>query len=183
MVTLLGAALPRGEALQNSLIARPLKLATIRPGSTCRVTQGSREIVPPLDYIFGSGGVWFGDGPVYVNLAWKGDRLPPARFTFNLIPVHDGKPWPAKTPVTAEPGFTGDILIRGRSLDDRGAALMFRGDTGPVDHLVLQAPHGGPAPNTWSFWATGMIVPHAGCYGLQIDTQDRTEVMTFEATP
>ena len=144
------------------------------------VSSGSLQVVPPSPHIFGSGGVWFGDGPVYLNLAWKSDTLPPARFNFSLIPIYKGQPWAAKTPVVAEPSYTGAVVIRGRARDT-SAPLMFSGDHGSTDHLELQAPHDRPSAADWSFWATGIIVPHAGCYELQIETARKSEAIVFEA--
>ena len=136
---------------------------------------------PPSPHIFGSGGVWFGDGPVYINLAWKSDTLAPARFSFSKIPIYSGQPWPAKTPVVAEPSYAGAVTIRGRALDATSTPLMFSSDHGPTDRLELQAPHDRPSAADWSFWATGIIVPQAGCYELQIWTVRKSEAIVFEA--
>ena len=149
--------------------------------TTCPVSNGSLTIVPPASHIFGSGAVWFGDGPVYVNLAWKSDTLPPARFSFSQIPIYNGQPWPAKTPVVAEPSYAGAVTIRGRAVDATSTPLMFSGDRGPTDHLELQAPHDRPSISDWSFWATGIIVPRAGCYELHIETARKSETIVFEA--
>src|SRR4029434_5389058 len=119
----------------------------------CPVSKGSQQVVPPSPHIFGSGAVWFGHGPVYVNLAWNSDTLPPARFSFSKMPSYSDQSWPAKTPVVAEPSYAGAVAIRGRALDARSTPLMFRGDHGPTDHLELQAPHGRPSAADWSFWA------------------------------
>ena len=156
---------------------------TVKPPTraTCSVSMGSLQIVPPSPHVFGSDGVWFGNGPVYVNLAWKADTLPPARFNFSMIPIYNGQPSPAKTPVVAEPSFAGAIVIRGRALDATFTPLMFRSDHGPTDRLELQAPHDRPSGTDWSFWATGVIVPQAGCYELQIETTGKSEAVVFEA--
>ena len=155
--------------------------ATPATSPACSVSNGSLQIVPPSAHIFGSGGVWFGDGPVYINLAWKSDTLAPARFSFSLIPIYSGQPWPAKTPVAAEPSYAGAVTIRGRALDATSTPLMFSSDHGPTDRLELQAPHDRPSAADWSFWATGIIVPQAGCYELQIGTVRKSEAIVFEA--
>jgi hypothetical protein len=156
--------------------------ATPATNAACPVSSGGRQIVPPSPHIFGAGGVWFGDGPVYVNLAWKSDTLPPARFSFSQIPIYNGRPWPAKTPVVAEPSYAGAVTIRGRALDATSTPLRFRGDRGATDHLELQAPHDRPSAADWSFWATGIIVPQAGCYELEIGTVRKSETIVFEAS-
>jgi hypothetical protein len=155
--------------------------ATPATSPACPVSNGSLQIVPPSPHIFGSGGVWFGDGPVYINLAWKSDTLAPARFSFSKIPIYSGQPWPAKTPVVAEPSYAGAVTIRGRALDATSTPLMFSSDHGPTDRLELQAPHERPSAADWSFWATGIIVPQAGCYELQIGTVGKSEAIVFEA--
>ena len=163
-------------------IAAAQRPADTRAASTaCSVSNGSVQIVPPSPHIFGSGGMWFGDGPVYINFAWKSDTLPPARFSFSKIPIYNGLPWPAKTPIVAEPSYTGVVTVRGRALDAASTPLTFSGDHGPTDHLELQAPHDRPSNSDWSFWATGIIVPRAGCYELHIGTARKSEAIVFEA--
>jgi hypothetical protein len=155
--------------------------ATPATSPACPVSNGSLQIVPPSPHIFGSGGVWFGDGPIYINLAWKSDALAPARFSFSKIPIYNGQPWPAKTPVVAEPSYAGAVIIRGRALDATSKPLLFSSDREPTDRLDLQAPHDRPSASDWSFWATGIIVPQAGCYELQIGTVRKSEAIVFEA--
>ena len=167
-------------AIGCDLAAAQRPAATSTTSIACPVSNGSLQIVPPSPHIFGSGAVWFGDGPVYINLAWKGDTLPPARFSFSKIPIYSGQPWPAKTPVVAEPSYAGAVVIRGRALDATLTPLMFN-EYGPKDHLELQAPHDRPSAADWSFWATGIIVPQAGCYELQIGTARKSEAIVFEA--
>jgi hypothetical protein len=161
--------------------ATQVQAATLASAPACPVSNGSLQIVPPSPHIFGRGGVWFGDGPVYINLGWKSDTLPPARFSFSKIPIYSGQPWPAKTPVVAEPSYAGAVTLRGRALDATSAPLMFSSDHGPTDRLELQAPHDRPSAADWSFWATGIIVPQAGCYELQIGTVGKSNAIVFEA--
>jgi len=161
-------------------INQPLTLPILKPSDDCPVTIGSGESVPPSPHIFGSGAIWFGRGPVFMNLAWKGDRLPPARFGLSLIPLENGARR-AKTPWVAEATFAGPIVIRGRSLRADAAPLSF--DTPGETRLELLAPHGEPWVEAWSFWATSMYVPGPGCYGVQIDTREKSDTVIFEATP
>jgi hypothetical protein len=168
-------------AIGSDIAAAQGPAATPPTSIACPVSKGSLQVVPPSPHIFGSGAVWFGDGPVYINLAWKSDTLLPARFSFSKIPTYGGQPSPAKTPVVAEPSYAGTVAIRGRALDATSTALMFRGDHGPTDHLELRAPNGRPSAADWSFWATGIIVPQAGCYELRIATAHKSEAIVFEA--
>jgi hypothetical protein len=156
-------------AIGSGIAAAQGPAATPPTSIACPVSKGSLQVVPPAPHIFGSGAVW------------KSDILPPARFSFSKIPSYGGQPWPAKTPVVAEPSFAGTVAIRGRAVDATSTPLMFRSDHGPTDHLELQAPNGRPSAADWSFWATGIIVPRAGCYELRIATTQKSEAIVFEA--
>jgi hypothetical protein len=166
-------------AIGCDIAAAQRPAATPATSTTCPVSTGSLQIVPPSEHIFGSGAMWFGDGPVYINLAWKGDTLPPARFSFSSL-IQNGKTVPAKTPVVAEPSYAGAVVIRGRALDATLTPLMFN-EYGPKDHLELQAPGYRPSAADWSFWATGIIILEAGCYELEIVTAQKSERVVFEA--
>ena len=166
----------------SDLSERPLRLPTLRAGSPCPVSIGSRNVVPHAAHIFGSGGVWFGDGPVYVSFAWKGDTVPAARFSVSPIPIVDGTRR-AKTPWVTEPSFSGPILVRGRLLSAGARPLRFNNPRGTNYALDMQAPHDRPSGADWSFEASAMFIPGPGCYGLQIDTPRKSEHVIFEATP
>jgi len=116
-----------------------------------------------------------------LTVAFKGNRLPPAQFSLSGVPV-EGSARCAKTPWVAEPAFAGSIVIRGRSLRPDRAALSFGYDREPTPRLELKAPGSRPSAHDWSFWATSMYVPGPGCYGVQIDTRDKTDIVIFEAT-
>jgi hypothetical protein len=162
---------------------RALVLPVLRAGTVCPVSHGSRDVVQRAGHIFGSGGVWFGDGPVYVNFAWKGDTQPPARFSVAPIPAVDGARR-AKTPWVTEPTFAGSVVVRGRSLHANAGTLRFSSGTGVVGEVLsMQAPFDRPSSADWSFQATSIYIPGPGCYGLQIDTPHQTSVVVFEATP
>jgi len=77
--------------------------------------------------------------------------------------------------------YSGAVVIRGRSLRGDGKALRFRLSAVTAERLELQAPQ-SPVKGDYSFWPTAMIVPGAGCYGIQIDTARRTQLVVFEAT-
>ena len=121
---------------------------------------------------------WLGEGPIYTTMAWA--SVPPATFSLSRLPVEgDGRR--AKTPWVADATYEGPVVIRGRSLRDDGKALRFKLSGSLVEQLRLQAPQ-TPVKGEPSFWATSMIIPGAGCYGIQIDTTQRTQVIVFEAT-
>jgi len=160
---------------------RALVLPALSPGAVCPVSTGTRGMVPRQQHIFG-GDLWFGQGPVYIGLAWKpentGDR---ATFSLAPVPIEKGLRR-AKTPWISVPAYAGPIVVRGHALDDPRRALLFtHNDRRPTTPLRVAAPR-APSPELWSFWPTSMWIPGPGCYGLQIDTGSATDVVVFEAS-
>ncbi len=171
---------------------RPLTLPTLAASEPCPISANVGRIVPPSPHIFG-GRFWFGSDPVFMAVLWgEGNR-----FNLAPIPVENGT-WSAKTAWVANPSYTGVIEIRGRSLRGEGRALLFSSGSGPSELMRLNAPHvmldAGPvgatsrpppqAPATsaeWSFWPTSTGIPGPGCYGIQIDTPERSQTVVFEA--
>jgi len=170
-----GTTTDRGAAESD----RPLNLPMIGPDDPCPVTIGRRWDSKP-DYIFG-GPMWFGTAPVSVAFTWgqQGDR---AGLSLSEIPVERGARR-AKTPWIAEPSYSGPVDIRGRSLRTDRTALLFSRDMSsvPTERLSLRAPQ-APQRGGYSFWPSSMFIPGPGCYGIQIDTTARTELVVFEAT-
>ncbi len=168
------------QTFDRNIVARPLTLPAVQPGDSCPITTGKRGAVP--HHIFG-GELWFGEGPVYFALAWKSSADDLATFALDPVPL-EGSAHRAKTPWVAVPSYSGPILIRGRALDGSARALRFSAtEAAPKDRLelaALAAPH-APASSLWWFWPSSMWVPGPGCYGVQIDTSDATEVVVFEA--
>ena len=161
---------------------RPLTLPSIRPGDSCTIAVGSRGTVPNQNHIFGASGAWFGAGPVYVALPYRFTRDDNnATFSLDQVPLVDGV-HRAKTPWVSVPSYSGAILIRGHAVDGSGRTLRFTASSaGPRDSLYLEAPQVRSA-GLWSFWASSMLVPSPGCYGIQIDTLAGTDIVIFSAT-
>lgn len=156
----------------------PPTLPILDAQQPCPVSIGVRWDRQP-NYIFG-GPMWFGGAPVSVAFTWgqRGDR---AGLSLGSIPVERGARR-AKTPWIAEPSYSGSVEIQGRSLRPDHTALLFSVNTSvpPTERLRLQAPN-APQHGLYSFWPSAMFVPGPGCYGLQIDTTERTQVVVFEA--
>lgn len=162
-----------------ALEERPVALPVIEPGDSCPTSVGHRGTVPIQRHIFG-GALWFGEGPVYFALAWKDSPGDDATFALEPVP-REGNAHRAKTPWVSVPSYSGPIFIRGRALDASGRTLRFDATgSGPQSRLELAAPH-APEPSLWSFWPSSMWVPGRGCYGVQIDTLDATDIVIFEA--
>ena len=166
----------------SQLKSRPLNFPALSAGERCPISHGSRDTVPRADYIFCSGCFWFGKGPVFFALSWSDQSTDEARFSLNKVPFEQ-RTYRAKTPWVSKPEYAGPILIRGRLLTGNEKLRFASGGNKPIDALELQAPAKEKADSSrWSFWPTSMFVPHAGCYGIQIDTSDATDVIIFEAT-
>jgi hypothetical protein len=151
-------------------------------GEPCPTSKGSTEAVPEEPYIFGAGGVWLGEGPVYMGLSWHDGNGVDATFSLDPVPFVDGA-YSAKTPWVARPEYSGPVVARGRQLDGNSERkLLFEYESlGPVDEFGVIA-SGLPAASLWSFWPTSMLVPDPGCYGVQVETLSGSDVIVFEAT-
>lgn len=160
---------------------RPLKLPRLQPGESCPTSTGHRDLVRGESYIFGSELPWFGNGPVFVALAWKDSDDTKAVFSLKPVPVVNHVAL-AKTPWITSPSFSGPIVVRGHALDDQDRVLEFDASgTGRRRILNLTAPS-REKPDRWSFWASTMWVPGPGCYGIQMDTPSGTDIFVFQAT-
>jgi hypothetical protein len=172
----------RGLAKQSyALDERPLSLPRLRPNQPCPRSTGRRNVVPSQPQIFGAGGFWFGDGPVFLGLFWKDESESQAVFPLSRVPKLRNV-YSAKTGWVIDPSYAGPILIRGHALVADEAPLMFRAlDWKPDTILRLTTPNVSPA-TLGSFWPSTMYVSEPGCYGVQIDTLQRTDAVVFEAT-
>lgn len=161
---------------------RPLNLSVLPADDPCPMSKGSRETVPREPYIFCAGCLWFGGGPAYFALSFHDDRSQDATFSLAGVP-YEGGTYRAKTPWVSKPGYSGPILVRGRQLDGIGEnKLRFSHQgSGPSEELHLGG-YGGASSSSWEFWPSSMWLPGPGCYGVQIDTLQGTDVVIFSAT-
>jgi hypothetical protein len=171
----------RGLAEQpSSLDDRPLSLPSLRPDQPCPISTGRLDAVPSQPHIFGSGGFWFGGGPVFLGLFWKDPDQRQAVFRLDPIP-RDRNGYRAKTGWAIDVSYAGPILIRAHALSSEGTPLVFSASgRNPGFALHLAAPNISPA-TLWSFWPSSMWVPGPGCYGLQLDTLSTSDLVVFEA--
>jgi hypothetical protein len=166
----------------RQLKSRPLSLPALPAGARCPVSRGSQNTVPHAGYIFCSGCFWYGKGPVFLALAWSDQSTDEARFPLDKVPYEEHA-YRAKTPWVSKPDYAGPIFIRGRLLTGSEKLRFAAGGYKSTDAFELNAPPPERNdPSHWSFWPTSMFVPRAGCYGIQIDTSDSTDVIIFEAT-
>ena len=161
---------------------RPLTLPVTHAGDHCPVTRGSSVSVPPAPYIFCAGCLWFGRGPVYFAWAWSFqlNHVEDAMFSLAGVP-HENSAYRAKTPWASKPDYEGPSLIRGRRLNGKGTLRFWVAGPKPVEDFKLNAPS-RTDPTHWSFWPSSMYVPGPGCYGVQVDTLQGTDIVIFSAT-
>lgn len=146
-----------------TLLARPLKLPAVHPGSTCPVT-----LVASRDVGIGSPR---GKGPFYV-----GGPMPKGYFPWNktVWVLVDGASWP--------------VLFRGGRVDGAGT-LMFSGiPADPSDKGVNLSSGGGVSAKFYervidrgTSDAFYVYPPTSGCYALQVDGPTFEDVIIFSA--
>lgn len=146
----------------------PLHLPVVAPGQPCPVSEptASGPGQPML----------LGDGPVRLALASSAGSV-----FFEATP---GGAWKAIDVLwTAEPGLSGDVLVRGARLDRTGE-LGFGDAADPLKELRFAL--GGQTQTIGDralLGTTQMRVKVAGCYGLEIAAGGRNSVVAFEAKP
>ena len=119
-----------------------------------------------------------GRGPVYA--AWGGGLT---RF---VSPPPPGSPffgtaWSgAKLLWIASPSYEGPVLVRGRQLDGLHG-LGFTGDGTTVWNELQLSPRAARGRAGWRSWPSSARLQAPGCYGIQVDGTDFSEVIVFKA--
>ncbi len=163
------------QAQFSQLYARPLKLPMVKKGSACPVSKSSRETVPHVGYIFCSGCPFYGSGPAYFAPAWF-DETTGHVLLSKRMPHVQGR-YGIKTAWVSKPDYSGPILARARRLDgDEEVNFDVGGHEGR--DLQLSAPARDDS-SKWSFWPSYIILSRPGCYGMQIDTTQGSDVVIF----
>ncbi len=160
---------------------RPLALPVLSAGESCPISTGSKKAIPPESEVFCAECFWFGSGPVYFAMTYNNESAE-ATFSLDGVPYSENA-YRAKTPWTSDPDYSGPIRIRGGQLDgtnEQRPSFSNQEET-PADELLLTG-YGGPSSTLWPLWRSLMWVPGPGCYGVQIDTEDGTDIVIFEAT-
>ena len=145
---------------------RPLTLPTVKADDPCPRTAGQR--IARIE------GTVLGDGPVYIQgpgadeVVYLGDG--PMAGDHRAIPLR----W------VMSPGQVGPILIRGRALD--GSDGLRFGIEDPQPELPVWQRINAETRD-WMVWrrtADDIAVPGPGCYAVQIDGLDFSQVIVFE---
>ena len=188
-------SVPSDEESHASMYSdRPLQLPELEVNDGCPVSAGATNVVSSEhQYIFGAGGYFFGTGPVYLALSWKpSDR---ADAYFDLDPrTFTPAGYRLKTPWIMHPDHAGAALVRGARIDaDTKSEVRFAESTqsqGITSNMLLRSDVTGTlvsesqksaVDSVWGFWPSHVILPEPGCYAVQIDTKEKSDIVVFEA--
>jgi hypothetical protein len=154
---------PQATANAATLLARPVKLPTVRSGTACPVTPVSSRNVDVTDPR--------GHGPFYL-----GGPMPHGQFAWN------------KTVWVLADGARGPVLFRGGRVDGTGS-LKFSGN--PADHADtgITLSSGGGVSATFYERVIDLGIEDAlyvypstsGCYALQVDGTSFEDVIVISA--
>lgn len=149
----------------DTLRQRQLHLGTEAPGGVCPVDTAHAidSKLPPA----------LGGGPVYVIL---GDADASGVLHLHPDANHDG--WTRlKAGWTGDPKYTGPIVIHGEEIS--GTDLLGFGANFPLD----MDPYYSVAPHGDIFEVDYVDVKAPGCYALQVDGVDFSEIIVFQVQP
>jgi hypothetical protein len=176
-------------------IDRALNFPELAIDDECPFSIGDNGVVSSEHgYIFGAGGYFFGSGPVYLALSWKPSDRAEAYFEFDQRTLTtDG--YRLKTPWIMDPEYRGQALIRGARIGAEFThEILFHENTQsePITaNMILRSGVTGTTISSsqkravdavWGFWPSSMILSEPGCYAIQIDTEDGSDTVVFEAT-
>lgn len=109
-----------------------------------------------------------------------------ARMSF-APPANYGSPiWGGNKVIWAvAPEVRTEALVRGRQLDGPSEVRFTYGDVDskaePLPELVIKSPsQTGSSGSAWRDVVTATRVQQPGCYAVQIDTRDRSEILVFQ---
>ena len=159
----------------SDLRQRPFQVPTHPPGSSCPTTQGKVQALPAPAYP--SSINVLGSGPVFLEAADTTDVATPSGMA-HVLPQQNGI-YRIKGPWISRPEYPGPILVRGRKLD---GSDKVRFEYSPYyyqsqEEMRLDESNNNGTNYGWSFWPSGIIFPTLGCYGLQIDGRNFTDVI------
>jgi hypothetical protein len=157
----------------------PLVPKEIKPGDRCPVSTGSHPTGLRSSSVFCADCLWFGSGPAY--FAWAFQLGHGNDAVFNLTDVRHGRSgYSAKTPWVAAPDYSGPISIGGHRLDGKGT-LRFGVNGSKEEKRITLTAANHAAADQWSFWPANMVIPHPGCYVIDIETTRGKDWVIFQA--
>jgi hypothetical protein len=156
-------ATPPPRGIPASL-RRPVKLPDLGRDGSC---PASRAVGPPMTRAHPLAAVAVGDGPVYPVLF---RATPDGRLDRSAVAY-----WDAPEP----PG--GVVIVRGHRLGAPEDRVRFLSDSQQLSPVhVLDPAFAHPAGPQGHWWRPTRLRVGAGCYGLQIDGPDFSEVLVVQ---
>jgi hypothetical protein len=157
------------------LAARPLHLPAVAPG-----VPWPRSTAASVDPAYAPAS---GPGPVYVVLLE--DRASGAVVYDAHESALDAESWyHVKMLWIAAPSYRGPALVRRRQIDGEATLEFATPPQAPVSALQLAAETGATSAGTVRGWRdrpSETLVQAPGCYALQVDGLNLSEVIVFEA--
>ncbi|MGH2531951.1 MAG: hypothetical protein ACRDJW_06545 [Thermomicrobiales bacterium] len=147
-------------------LRRPLDLPALAESAACPRTEGER-VSRHFDFALG-------DGPAYASY------LGPDGVANFGGAREEGGWFYVKVLWIANPDYSGPMLVRGAQLDGSNELRFENGDD-PTEELGLEG--GGAVADApgWRHWPSYTRVRAPGCYAYQVDGQDFSEVIIFQA--
>ncbi len=138
----------------DSFRQRPFTTSALTLGSPCPVSPEVRLSNPPLK----APAYGYGRGPVYLTgqTEWYSGEA---------------------AVLMVDPAYSEALLIRGKQLD--GAQPMPLGPASTQGDLELTS----SSSANWRVWTGQIVATGSGCFGIQADGTDFTEVIVFKLRP
>jgi hypothetical protein len=161
-----------------SLGQRPLQLPALPPDGVCPTSQGRVQALPAPAYP--SSINVLGRGPVFLEAADTTDVATPSGMA-HVLPQQNGM-YRIKGPWISRPEYPGPILVRGRKLDGSDKVRCEYSPHGyqSQEAMRLDVSNNNGTNYGWSFWPSGIVFSSLGCYGLQIDGLNFTDVIILK---
>jgi len=83
------------------------------------------------------------------------------------------------------PDFSGKLLVRGGRIDQDGAIAFYYpvNSVGSATSVLALNTADVAEAGSWSSWYSDVLVTSPGCYAVQVDTHDKSQVIVFLAEP
>ncbi|HEV2659689.1 MAG TPA: hypothetical protein VGU68_03770 [Ktedonobacteraceae bacterium] len=175
------SAATSAPASTSDLANKPLHLPSVAAGAACPVSQIRSGVVPGRQYALGN-------GPVYLVVT---NPTPTIQYTVApFIGDTSSELGGSRSIWAINPNYQGTVLIRGQQLGGNNP-LRFNGGldqvnsnsqgTEPIlNDLRLNGQQG--QNSSWSSFVTFTRMQAPGCYGVQVDGQNFSEVIVFQAS-
>jgi hypothetical protein len=157
-------------------LRRRLHVPRIKRGARCPVSAPGKTVT---SYYAPA----IGEGPVYAvslySLARSG--VLPFDYPPRLRGLFYGSSWSGQAlKWIADPAYDGPVLIRGRQLNGRHRVGFGNGIV-PYSEMQVPPGTGDPQVDGWRGWGGYARFRVPGCYGIQVDGTDFSEVIVFKA--